>query len=190
MAEDPHYKKAISFSQFGRTWTFQVSQDLFSSYDIDVGTKFLLRTISDHSDSPIGAVLDLGCGYGPIGLTLKELYRDAVVHLVDRDALAIAYSRRNAEINNVSGVEIYGSLGYDDLRRRAYGLIVSNIPAKAGEAAIRYFLRDAGYHLEPGGLVAFVVVSRLKVLIEQILGTTPHVTVVRQQDRAGHTVFQ
>lgn len=189
MPEDPYFKKVIPFNQFGLRLGFRVAQDLFSSYDIDVGTKLLLRTIAGNEGGGFGALLDLGCGYGPIGLTLKVLNEEAAVHLVDRDALAVAYARRNAELNGIPGVEVYGSLGYDDLRRGGFDLISSNIPAKAGEAAIAHFLRDADRHLAPGGLVAVVVVSRLAPLVERILGAMPNVAVLLQRAGQGHTVF-
>lgn len=187
-ATDPYFKKIIPFNQFGLRLRFRVSQDLFSSYDIDAGTRLLLRTVAEGGGDR-RAILDLGCGYGPLGLTLKGLHEGAAVHLVDRDALAVEYARQNAELNGIAGVEVYGSLGYDDLTRRDFDLILANIPAKAGEAAIAHFLRDAGRHLAPGGLVAVVVVSRLEPLVERVLGALPEVAVLLRRARERHTVF-
>ena len=189
MSQDPYFKKVIPFNQFGLRLSFRVSQDLFSSYDIDVGTRLLLRTIADEDIGRFASILDLGCGYGPIGLTLKALHPAAAVHMVDRDALAVEYSRRNAELNGVSGMEVYGSLGYDDVKRGDFDLIISNIPAKAGEAAIAHFLRDAALRLAPGGLVAVVVVSRLAPLVERVLGAMSEAAVLLRRAREGHTVF-
>src|SRR6266508_1524180 len=116
-ATDIYFKKVVGFNFAKRSLKFRVSQDLFSSHDVDVGTRFLLRTIvtAPHVGRP-AAILDLGCGYGPVGLTLKSVHRDAVLHMTDRDALAVEYARQNATINGFAdGVEAYGSLGYDDL---------------------------------------------------------------------------
>ena len=65
---DVFFKKTIPFNFSGQRLLFRVSQDLFSSHDIDVGSKFLLRTVltSPHVGRPL-AILDLGCGYGPMG---------------------------------------------------------------------------------------------------------------------------
>src|SRR5215208_4474910 len=103
-ATDVYYKKTIPFNFSKQRLQFRVSQDLFSSHDIDVGTRFLLRTLvtSKELGRP-SAILDLGCGYGPIGLTLKSLYPDAVVHLTDRDALAVEYTGQNAVLNGFQG---------------------------------------------------------------------------------------
>lgn len=189
MSEDPYFKKVIPFTWFGLRLRFRVSQDLFSSYDIDAGTRLLLRTVAEGDRDRFGVILDLGCGYGPIGLTLKGLNPGADVHMVDRDALAVEYARRNAEMNGLSGVAVYGSLGYDGLRRTGFDLIISNIPAKAGDAAITHFLRDAARHLAPGGLVAVVVVSRLEPLVERVLGETPEIAVSLRRAREGHAVY-
>lgn len=189
MAEDPYFKKIIPFRQSGAELSFRVSQDLFSSYDVDAGTRLLLRTLAERDSHTFRKILDLGCGYGPIGLTLQKLNEGAIVHMVDRDALAVEYSRRNAELNGASGVEGYGSLGYDDVRSADFDLIVSNIPAKAGEEAISYFLREAAHYLASGGLVAVVVVSRLERFVQGLLNGLPSVEVLLRRSRSSHAVF-
>jgi len=188
---DVYYKKTIPFNFSKQRLQFRVSQDLFSSHDIDVGTRFLLRTLvtSEEIGAP-AAILDLGCGYGPIGLTLKRLHPGAVVHLTDRDALAVEYARQNAVLNGIEdGVEIYGSLGYDDLRREAFDLIVSNIPGKAGRPVIAELLLGTAHHLARGGTVAVVVMSPLEPLVADVLGGRSDVVITLHERRSGHTVF-
>jgi 16S rRNA (guanine1207-N2)-methyltransferase len=190
MVEDIYFKKVVPFNFSRQRLRFRASQDLFSSQDVDVGTRFLLRTLTTRTENQaFQRVLDLGCGYGPIGLTLKAIDQDRLVHLTDRDALAIEYSRQNAALNNLTqGTEIYGSLGYDDLRRSDFDLIVSNIPGKAGEPVIASLLRDAGCYLAPDGLAAVVVVSPLEQTVANILGA-PEIDVVWRESRSGHAVF-
>jgi 16S rRNA (guanine1207-N2)-methyltransferase len=188
MAEDVYFKKEVTFPYGGQVLRLRVSQDLFSSQDVDVGTKRLLRSLLSQNFGAIRKVLDLGCGYGPIGLTLKGVDAGRIVHMVDRDALAIEYSRQNAELNQLSGVEIYGSLGYADVTSCDFDLIVSNIPAKAGESAISYFLRDAVYYLRPGGLVAIVVVTPLESTVERIIDRDD-IRIDFRKSWQGHTVF-
>ena len=91
----------------------------------------MIRTIIPDCTHNYSKILDLGCGYGPIGLTLKALRPESAVHMTDPDALAVAYSRRNAEINRLDGVKIYGSLDYDSITERDFDLVISNIPGKA-----------------------------------------------------------
>lgn len=190
LPQDAYFKKTLPFEHAGARLELRVSQDLFSSFDIDVGTRFLLRTLNTSDIAGMGSILDLGCGYGPIGLTLRKLAQEAVVHMVDRDALAVEYTRQNAALNGLDDVQIYGSLGYDDVDKHDFDLIVSNIPAKAGEAAITYFLQEAAYHLNPQGQVAVVVVTSLDPLVDQILGSMPNVVLMLRRTRPGHTVYQ
>ena len=103
MNNDVYFKKIIEFHAWKQRLEFKVSQDLFSSFDIDQGTKFLLRSIVEANYQKPETILDLGCGYGPIGLTLKSMFKDCTVHMVDIDALAVEYSRQNAKLNGLSG---------------------------------------------------------------------------------------
>jgi len=183
---DVYIKKTLDFYHAGRSLKFNVSQDLFSSHQIDVGTARLLRSLVDAP--PFAKILDLGCGYGPLALTLKALYPESVVHAVDRDALAVDYTRQNAVLNGLAGVEVYGSLGYDDMLERDFDLIISNIPGKAGETVIFGLLRDAVHFLRPGGLVAIVVVAALEGVVAQALDD-PGIEIAFQEIRSGHAIF-
>jgi 16S rRNA (guanine1207-N2)-methyltransferase len=183
---DVYFKKTIDFYHNGHTLHFHVAQDLFGSHQIDVGTARLLRSLVDAP--PFAKILDLGCGYGPLGLTLKALYPDSVVHAVDRDALAVDYTRQNVLLNELTGVEVYGSLGFDDVAARDFDLIISNIPGKAGETVIASLLRDAVHFLKPGGLVAIVVVAALEATVAQALDD-PGIEIAYQETRSGHAIF-
>src|SRR4030042_2630177 len=108
MDEDVYFPKTVTFRAWKHSLQFRTSQELFSSHDIDTGTRFLLRTIVEAGYGNFPRILDAGCGYGPLGLTLKSLHPDSIVHLFDRDVLAVAYSRQNAELNELDGVDISG----------------------------------------------------------------------------------
>jgi 16S rRNA (guanine1207-N2)-methyltransferase len=188
MDKDIYFHKTVTFRIGKQQLEFRTSQELFSSHDIDTGTRFLLRSIFEAGYRP-KRILDLGCGYGPIGLALKKIYAESTVHMVDRDALAIEYSRQNTDINELEGTEIYGSLGYDDTKRGDFDLIASNIPGKAGEAIITYLLREARYYQVPGGIAAIVVVTALESLVAKILQETPGCEIILRRNRSGHAVF-
>jgi 16S rRNA (guanine1207-N2)-methyltransferase len=188
MDKDIYFHKTVTFHIGKQHLEFRTSQELFSSYNIDTGTRFLLRSIFEAGYRP-KRILDMGCGYGPIGLVLKKIYPESKVHMVDRDALATEYSRQNAEINELEGIEIYGSLGYDDVKKDDFDLIASNIPGKAGESIISYLLREARYYLAPSGIAAIVVVAALESLVAKILQETPECEITLRRNRSGHAIF-
>jgi 16S rRNA (guanine1207-N2)-methyltransferase len=185
----PHFKKTVTLDHGGRRLELRVAQDLFSSHEVDVGTRLLLRTLAGPEHAWRRLVLDLGCGYGPLGLGLAAAVADRVVHLVDRDALAVEYSRENAAANRLDGVQVYASLGYADVRASGFDLVVSNIPAKAGPPVIEELLLGAAGLLAPGGLVAVVVIAPLREPVAAILEGSPQVEVVFRRATAGYAVF-
>src|SRR5918998_6822117 len=98
---DVYFKKQISYYHQGHTFTFDIGNTLFSSFDVDDGTEVLLRFIQPGAPR---IILDLGCGYGPIGIILARLCPDARVVMTDRDLLAVRYAKRNVEHNGQTNV--------------------------------------------------------------------------------------
>lgn len=181
---DPYFKKQINFEGL----KFAVSQTLFSSYQVDIGTKLLLRTI--EVDQPTNQILDLGCGYGPIGLVLAKRYPNAKVTMVDRDLLAVRYAKLNAERNNLKNVEVFGSIGVEEVSGEKYSLVVSNIPAKIEDKAIEQdFILEPSKLLENDGAYWFVVVSGLNRIIPKI-GSRNNLNLQRITKRSRHTVYK
>jgi 16S rRNA G1207 methylase RsmC len=187
--QETYFKKTLTFKHEDKTLQFRVSQELFSSYEVDAGTRFLLRTLDQLPMADVRRVLDVGCGYGPLGLTLGKLDKRRTVHLVDRDALAVNFAQQNAELNNLHNVSIYGSLGYDAVAERAFDLIVSNVPGKAGEGVIAHLVCGARPFLTPTGHAAIVVVTPLVPLVEQTLAEMADCVVTFKEATANHTVF-
>jgi len=187
---DPYYKKTVEYKHEDKTLKFNLSQDLFSSQTIDHGTSRLLRTFIFEKVNKYKKVLDLGCGVGPIGITLKAICPDAEIHMVDRDALALRYSRDNAKLNNFSeGIKVYGSLGYNSVTDTDFDLIVSNIPAKVGEEALTHIIKDAQNHLVKDGRVVIVVVDAINEFIKTSLESDDNIEILYQKSWPGHHVY-
>ncbi len=182
--------KRVSFRFGGSELTFLLSQTLFSSYDIDKGTKLLLNSLPGHiALEKMHSVFDLGCGVGPLGLTLKKRHPRLQVIMQDRDALAAAFAEANCRENGIEqGVEVLRGIGYEHLKEDSLDLLLSNIPAKAGAPVLAAFVKYAGYVLKPGGTACFVIVRSLSDYIYSLLRDY-NAEIEYRQDESGHSVF-
>lgn len=183
---DRYFKKQIHYRHQGHNFTFDVGHTLFSSFEVDEGTDVFLRFLQPKAPT---AILDIGCGYGPIGIILARLYPEAHVVMIDRDLLAVRYARVNAAQNDQANVTVAGSVGLESVPDLPYNLIVSNIPAKIGDEAIEHeFILDPYERLVPSGDYWFVVVSGLNHLIPRL--AQRHTLKLKEvKKRAGHSVY-
>jgi 16S rRNA (guanine1207-N2)-methyltransferase len=165
----PELKQDIIFPTVlkGQSLVFHSTWGLFSPKAIDEGTHLLLDYIEIAPDATI---LDLGCGYGPLGLTLAKLAPAGEIHLVDKDFTAVEFSAKNATANHLTNVKSYLSNGFSHVApNQKFDLIVSNVPAKIGTELLTIFLNDAHAHLNPGGKLYIVTVSGLKEYMKRHL---------------------
>ena len=149
----------------GHTLTLVSAWGLFSSRSLDEGTALLLRELAKlpiASFAPEPQIADLGCGYGALGLALATACPAAYVTLIDKDVLAVETVRRNIERNQLTNARAVLSPGFRDAPPGLYHLIVSDLPAQAGNDAIDELLLDMHDHLAPGGLLVVVTVRGLR----------------------------
>lgn len=155
-------KQDLSFSavlkdhnlQFRSTW------GLFSPRDIDSGTELLMRHIDFAQDE---VALDIGCGYGPIGLTIAACAPNGQVHMVDKDFVAVDFANKNAQLNRLPNAKAYLSNGMSAVPKDlVFTTIVSNIPAKVGKEMLAIILHDVHAQLAPGGQFVVVTINGLR----------------------------
>lgn len=139
--------------------TFHSTWGLFSPKQIDEGSVLLLEAISPGTHD---LCLDLGCGYGALGLPLAKRSPQGTVHMIDKDFVAIEYAKKNAAMNAIKNVEIYLSNGFSHVPALKFDHVVSNVPAKVGKELYEIIISDAKRHLKPGGVISLVFVSHLK----------------------------
>lgn len=188
---DPLHKDTLTFRQHGVGVQLEVLEGTFSSAGVDAGTRHLLRWLSGERYADVASVLDLGCGYGPIGLWLAAAGADVdrAVLAVDRDARALLATERGAVLGELPRVEVHGSLGYDQVGERRFDLVVSNVPAKVGSRALAHLVLDAVHHLTDAGSVALVVVDRLAEEVADML-LDPAIEVLATRPNRAYTVFE
>jgi len=184
---DIYYKKTIEYPFKGQKFLFDVANTLFATYEMDHGSDVLIRSIVTKQ---LKSILDLGCGYGPLGIILAKTNPRAEVLMLDSNLLAVRYSKYNLRKNNIANATVLGSVGLEAVADKTFDLIVSNIPAKIGDEAITQDFVLAPYdHLNPGGELWIVVVSALNRLIPK-LGGIHKIKVKAIRKRRGHTVYQ
>ena len=184
---DIYFKKDITYAFAGNTFTFSIANSLFSTFDLDHGTDVLIRAITPSSPK---SILDIGCGYGPLGIMLARINPEAQVTMVDRDLLAVRYANINVERNGLTNAKAIGSVGIEAVKDQTFDLIVSNIPAKIGDEAITEEFILAPYSLlSPGGEYWIVVVSALNRLIPRV-GKDEKLNIKEIKRRKGHTVYR
>lgn len=161
MTDIAHLKQDIIFETQlkDKPLTLHSTWGLFSPRDIDAGTALLLKhlRLSDHE-----IALDIGCGYGPLGLAIAA-NSEGEVHMVDKDFVAVDYANQNAQLNGLTHAKAYLSNGLSavpkDLR---FTTVVSNVPAKVGKEMLTILLNDVHQHLAPGGQFVVVTINGLR----------------------------
>jgi len=159
--------KRINFNFDKQKLVFDTSQELFSFAKVDDGTKELLNSLRKNPDLKYKKILDLGCGYGVIGIFLKNKFKDSEVLCTDRDSLAVDFAKHNAELNSVK-IETLPSLDFTEVKDK-FSLILTNFPAKLEKEGLEYFIAKSSEHLEKEGTLALVIVKELNTAIEEII---------------------
>lgn len=184
---DIYFKKEITYLLAGKKFVFDIGETLFSTFEVDYGTDLLLRYLIPNNPK---IILDLGCGYGPIGIVLAKNIPGAQVIMIDRDLLAVRYSKLNLVKNNITNTTVLGSIGMEAIHDQTFDLIASNIPAKIGDEAIASEFILAPYkQLNPEGELWVVVVNALNRLVPKIAGDN-NLNIKEIKKGNGHTVYK
>ncbi len=148
----------------GVSLAFSATWGLFSPKAIDAGTHLLI----EHLNIREGDIcLDLGCGYGAVGITLAKCTQTATVYMVDKDFVAVDYARKNVKQNQLQNCHVLLSNGFSHLPDIQFDLIASNLPANVGKELLQIFLADAKRYLKPNGRIYVVTISGLRKFIKR-----------------------
>ncbi|KKU94628.1 hypothetical protein A3H89_02790 [Candidatus Amesbacteria bacterium RIFCSPLOWO2_02_FULL_48_11] len=141
---------------------------LFSYQKIDPGTKLLAENIIVK---PGKKCLDLGCGYGVLGVVMAKLSAGQV-WFIDRDVVALEYAKINCAHNNIEDFKVIASNGFESAGDEKFDLIVSNLPTHTANDMIEWLISESEKHLNPGGELWVVTVNALKQFMESGLKKT------------------
>ncbi len=148
----------------GFDFVFHSTYGLFSPKSIDEGTRLLIDNLEVNEGD---VCLDLGCGYGPIGLVMAKLSRTGKVYMVDKDFVAVAYAQKNVRRNGIKNCEVLLSNAFSHLPDVKFDVIASNLPANAGKELLNIILLEAREHLNPNGKLYVVTISGLREYIKR-----------------------
>jgi len=184
---DIYVNKSVPFKFRGQEMSFELSHALFSSFDIDSGSRLLLKLVAKNVEpESVGSILDVGSGVGVLGVACARGYPGARVRMRDRDALACAFSERNARRNKIRGAAVDRALFLDGLGSERFDLALCNVPAKAGPPVIDRFLRELPGVLTDAGRGGVVVVETIaEAALESIRASGAEI--VATERGPGHT---
>lgn len=177
-------KRLLSLSIRGVTLEFITYTSLFSGREIDEGTRLLIENMTIPSR---GRILDVGCGYGVIGITAAKLEPEIEVYMVDINPLAVKTARLNARLNGVEDrVTVLLGDAYEPVRNMVFNAIYSNPPLSAGREVVEKIVLGAREYLVGGGHAEFVLARGGEHMAEK---ARAYYSVVRIRRKKGYTLL-
>lgn len=156
----------------GRTFEFLTASGVFSKKRIDLGTRLLIKSMQLPDK---GYVLDMGCGYGPVGIVAAALNPHLQVVLVDVNFRAVLLAKQNLQRNCVTNAEVRRGRLYIPVETMTFDCILSNPPVSAGMATVRAIIIEAPEHMNVQASFQMVTKSkiaskRLRTFFEEAFG--------------------
>ncbi|MCS1352525.1 class I SAM-dependent methyltransferase [Mechercharimyces sp. CAU 1602] len=147
--------RSIEVSLKGHSFCFYTSTGVFSKQGLDYGSRLLMESVL----LPLqGAVLDLGCGYGPVGIACATMAPQCFITMVDINERAVELAKQNAERNGVAKrVQVMQSDGCSAVEGQQFAAILTNPPIRTGKEVIYNLFRQARDHLTPEGILWIVI---------------------------------
>lgn len=152
--------------------TFVSDHGVFSKERVDYGSRVLLDCMNIKNDQK--SLLDVGCGYGTLGISLKKEYPWLYVEMVDVNERAVHLTNKSIEYNHIENTKAYVSFAYENITD-TFDIIVSNPPIRAGKKVVFEILEKAYDHLNENGELIIVIQKKqgapsAKKKMEEVFG--------------------
>ncbi|MET3322150.1 UNVERIFIED_ORG: 16S rRNA (guanine1207-N2)-methyltransferase [Peribacillus simplex] len=148
--------KFWDFTLKGRTFRFKSDNGVFSKKEVDFGSRLLVETFN-LNEAVEGDILDVGCGYGPIGISIAAAYPDRTIEMIDINSRAVELSKENAASNGITNVKIFESDRFGKVGSNQFAAILTNPPIRAGKSVVHEILEESYQSLVAGGELWVVI---------------------------------
>ena len=164
----------ITGTILGQKFTFQTSPTVFSPQKIDEGTRFLLENINI---TDVKRILDIGCGYGAIGIVVAKTNPESQIVMIDKNPEALRLCKENVKLNNLQNCRVLTTSAVNTISK--FNLALSNLPWHQNKTAVPEIISLAFDRLENGG--KFFAVTNSQFLTEDLINTNfGNVMMIRQ----------
>jgi 16S rRNA G1207 methylase RsmC len=141
-----------------RSFEFLTASSVFSKRRVDPGTRLLIESMVLPKT---GCVLDVGCGYGAVGIVAAALNRNLSVVMSDVNVRAVRLAKKNVELNNIANAEVrYGHL-YEPVEGSLFNCVLSNPPVSAGMDTVKAIVAGAAEVMAPKATFQMVIRSKI-----------------------------
>ena len=154
-----HDERIIEADFFEKRFLFKTDAGVFSKQRVDFGTTTLLENIKYPM---VAKVLDLGCGYGPVGIVVGSILGSGSIQMVDINERAIDLAKNNIDrnkdlINKAIELKVFQSNGFQKVVDTDFDLIILNPPIRAGKELVYHLFEESNNHLKEGGQLWIVI---------------------------------
>ncbi|NBD28260.1 class I SAM-dependent methyltransferase [Paenibacillus glycinis] len=173
-----HDRQVLETVLRGCKLRFMTDAGVFSKTGIDFGSRVLIDALELDEN---GRTLDVGCGYGPIGITAAKLAPAGHVTMIDINERAVALARENVHLNGVTNAVVLQSDVYESVRDQAFDTIITNPPIRAGKVVVHRIFEEGAALLKPGGSMWVVIQKKqgapsAEAKLEAVFGNVEEVT--------------
>jgi len=151
---------------FGKSFEFITASSVFSKRRIDTGTQLLIESMVLPKT---GLVLDIGCGYGAVGIMAAAFNSKLQVYLTDVNTRAVNLAKKNAERNRVFNAQVRCGYLYEPLEDLKFDCILSNPPVSAGMETVKAIIRGAPKIMQPEAVFEMVIRSKIGAKLFPVL---------------------
>lgn len=172
-----HDRRTVETVLRGMTFKFETDAGVFSKGGVDYGSRALIERLDLAPDDH---VLDVGCGYGPIGLAAARLAPQGRVTCIDINERAVKLASENAKRNGIANVSVLQSDLFEAVRDERFDVILTNPPIRAGKVVVHRIFEEGYELLRPGGCMWVVIQKKqgapsAEAKLEAVFGTVEEI---------------